>query len=73
MEMIEFEEVLKKTELTKRDFSGLTGVAYQTIINWGSTNKIPPWVSSWLQNYIKSKSYERVKNEVLDIEGIKGD
>jgi len=28
------------------------------------------WVKSWLDNYIKSKSYEDIKEKVFDIEGI---
>lgn len=60
MDIKEFEDILKDTNLNKRDFSALTGVAYQTIINWGSTNKIPSWVSSWLQNYIKSKDIDKI-------------
>ena len=69
MDINKFEEVLKYINLTKRDFADLTGVAYQTIINWGSTNKIPPWVDSCLANFIKVKSYEEIKNKDFEVEG----
>ena len=69
MDINKFEEVLTYINLTKKDFADLTGVAYQTIINWGSTNKIPPWVDSWLVNFIKAKSYEEIKNKVFEVEG----
>ena len=69
MDINKFEEVLKYINITKKDFADLTGVAYQTIINWGSTNKIPPWVDSWLANFIKVKSYEEIKNKVFEVEG----
>ena len=52
------EAKLKELDLTKRDFAELTGVAYQTIINWGSTNKIPSWVDSWLANYAKACDFD---------------
>ena len=69
MDVIKFEETIKNMNLTKKDFSDLTGVAYQTIINWGSTNKIPSWVDSWFENFIKAKSYEEIKNKVFEVEG----
>jgi len=58
-----FENSLKELNLNKKDFSSLTGVAYQTIINWGSTNKIPSWVDSWIQNYKFKNFYDVVKTE----------
>lgn len=39
--------------------------------NWGSTQGIPYWVKSWLENYIKAKSYNEMKERVFEIEGIK--
>lgn len=69
MDVLKFEETIRNMNLTKKDFADLTGVAYQTIINWGSTNKIPAWVDSWLDNFIKAKSYEEIKNKVFEIEG----
>lgn len=71
MDITKFEEILKSINLSKKDFSDTTGVAYQTIINWGSTNKVPSWVDTWLDNYIKAKSYEEIKNKVFEIEKVK--
>ncbi|QKG29180.1 XRE family transcriptional regulator [Campylobacter sp. RM16187] len=70
MDINKFEEVLKSINLNKKDFAEMTGLAYQTIINWGSTNKVPSWVDTWLDNYIKAKSYEEIKNKVFDIEKV---
>jgi len=38
--------------------------------NWGSTQNIPYWVKSWLENYIKAKSYNEMKEKVFEIEKI---
>lgn len=67
MDREEFEKKLKECDLNKKKFANKTGIAYQTIINWGST-KVPSWVESWLQNYIKSKFYEEIKDKVYKIE-----
>ena len=50
----EFEELLKKANLSKKEFSELVEMNYVSITNWNKS-KIPPWVESWLQNYIKAK------------------
>lgn len=68
MNVANFEDKLNKNNLSKKEFSGLTGVAYQTIINWGSTGKIPSWVESWLENYIKSNSYNQIRDKIYQIE-----
>lgn len=70
MDYEEFEELLKKADISKKEFASYVDMNYVSITNWNK-NKIPPWVKSWLENYIKAKSYNDVKNKVLEIEGIK--
>jgi len=66
----EFNNLLKKANLTKKEFCNLIDLNYSTVNTWGSSKiNIPKWVKSWLENYIKSKSYEDIKDKVLEIEG----
>lgn len=72
MKKQEFDDILKNNNLTRKDFANLSGIQYTTVGKWNDKDrKIPAWVKSWLENYIKSKSYEDIKDKVLDIEGIK--
>jgi len=71
MDKIRFKELLKKANLSKKEFSSIVGITIGALNNWGSSQNIPYWVESWLENYIKSKSYEDIKDKVLEIEGIK--
>ena len=65
MDYEKFEELLKKTNLSKKEFSELVGMNYVSITNWNKS-KIPPWVESWLENYISKKKYEHIKNIIKD-------
>ena len=56
----EFEELLKKLNINKKEFAGLVEMSYQTIMNWNNTNNVPKWVKSWLENYIKAKMSDEV-------------
>ena len=71
MKKEEFTSILKQENLAKKEFANLANISYNTVNNWNDTNKpVPPWVKSWLENYIKAKSYEDVKNKVFEIEGV---
>ncbi len=65
-----YKELLKKANLSKKELASLLGCATQTVNNWGSTNKVPYWLESWLSNYIKAKNYNDVKDTVFKVEGI---
>lgn len=67
----EFKQLLKNAELSKKDFSELLGTSYQGVNNWGTNGReYPYWVKSWLENYIKAKTYDGIKDKVFEIEGI---
>lgn len=71
MKKDEFDDTLKKIGITRQEFSNITKVAYSTIGNWhDETKPIPGWVDSWLDNYIKAKSYIDIKNKVFEIEKV---
>jgi DNA-binding transcriptional regulator YiaG len=65
-----FKILLKQANLNKKELAEVLGIAQQTVNCWGSTQNIPYWVESWLENYIKAKSYEDVKNKIFEIEKI---
>jgi len=68
----ELTKILKDINISKKEFADLSDISYNTVNNWNDDNRpVPSWVESWLYNFIKAKSYEEVKNAVLDIEGIK--
>ncbi len=55
MDKIKFNKLLEDANLNKKELANLLGCAIQTVNNWGSTQNIPYWVESWLNNYIKAK------------------
>ncbi len=72
MNKADLTKILKDINLSKKEFANLSDISYNTVNNWNDETKpIPSWVESWLYNFVKAKSYEEVKNAVLDIEGIK--
>lgn len=72
MTKIEFDTILKENNLTRKDFANLSGIKYTTVGKWNDADRpIPSWVKSWLENYIKAKSYGDVKDKVFEIEGVR--
>ncbi|WP_274542464.1 hypothetical protein [Campylobacter jejuni] len=41
MENIKFEKKLQELELTKKDFTKIIGMPYQTLMNWKSKGETP--------------------------------
>lgn len=66
----EFELKLEETTINKKVFAELTSLPYQTVMNWKRNDSVPAWVQSWLDNYIKAKSYKDIKEKVFEIEGV---
>ena len=62
----EFNELLKKAGLAKKDFSHISNVPYNTIKMWGIDRNIPAWVKPFLENYIKAKKFEIAKKALCD-------
>lgn len=60
----DFEELLKKVGINKKEFAALTELSYQTVMNWNNTDSVPKWVKSWLENYIKAKDMDKVVKAV---------
>lgn len=57
----ELTQTLKDIDLSKKDFAEKANISYNTVNNWNDTNKpVPPWVQSWLENYIKAKNMDKI-------------
>ena len=64
MEIGEFEKLLKQAGLTKKEFANLTGMNYNSVVNWGTKNTYAQWVEPCLTAYIKAKKYYELKKSV---------
>lgn len=42
----------------------MIGISQQSVNNWGSSKNVPYWVKSYLQNYIKLRKYEEVREKI---------
>lgn len=61
MTKLEFNNLLKKADLTQKKLAELLSTSNQTVNNWGNNGRdIPYWVESWLENYIKSKDMDKI-------------
>ena len=68
MDKITFDKLLKKAGLNKKEFAFILGLKPQSVHSWGTTKDIPYWVESWLNNYIKAKTLDNVKDVICDDE-----
>lgn len=68
MEREELNTLLKKANLSKKEFASILGIEYTSMNNWGSSQNIPYWVSSWLENYIDKKRFDTIKQVIKDSE-----
>lgn len=65
MDREEFNTLLEKANLSKKDFCQIIDLNYNTVNTWGSSNiNIPKWVKSWLDNYVKAKDMDKVVEAV---------
>ena len=62
LEKVEFQTLLKKSKLKKKDLASILGIEQSSVNNWGSSKDIPYWVESWLGNFIKAKKYDEAKS-----------
>lgn len=60
MKNIDFENKLQSLKLSKKEFTQLVGMPYQTLMNWKNKNETPYWVESWLDNYEKARTLQEI-------------
>ena len=66
MERDEFNELLKKADLSRKELADIVGLSYSAVNNWGSGSDFPRWVSSWLENYIAKKRFDTIKTLIKE-------
>lgn len=64
MDFIEFEKLLDSAGLKKGEFASIVGMNANSVSNWSSSDNVPYWVKSWLENYIKAKDMDKVIDAV---------
>lgn len=61
MDRQRFNELLKLSGISKKEFSSMLKVSYNTVNGWGSPQNVPYWVESWLTLYIENKECRELK------------
>lgn len=68
----EFNDKLKKLNLSISEFSKLSNLPYQTAVSWNDDKRpFPAWVSSWLENYEVAKNYKHLQEKAKKYDDIK--
>lgn len=60
MNKIEFQELLSKTGLNKRELAELVGIPYATVNGWGSKVPYPPYARFLLEAVIKIQALDKI-------------
>ena len=60
MDKMEFQELLLKTGLNKREFAELVGIPYATVNGWGSKVPYPPYARFLLEAVIKIQTLDGI-------------
>lgn len=67
----EFNLLLKSAGISKQEFCELLDLNYKTVNTWGSSDiRIPKWVKSWLEYYIKAKNMDKIVEAVKPYVGL---
>lgn len=64
----EFLRLMKLANLNKKQLAEISGIPYATINNWGYRAPYPSFIKFLLENHIKAKKYDEIKNKVLELE-----
>lgn len=67
MDKNEFQELLSKTGLNKRELAELVGIPYATVNGWGSKVPYPPYARFLLEAVLKIQTLEKVVKAVAPI------
>ena len=71
MEKEQFIELLKSTNINKKEFAKIANIPYGTVNNWGLKRQgkimaIPNWVEPFIYYYLKAKKLEYVTDEICE-------
>ena len=70
MDIKRYKELLKLSRLSKKELAEKTNLAYSTVNNWGSSQNIPHWVESWLENYIKARFFDKFLEQIENVKNV---
>lgn len=63
----DFNQLMKKAKLNKKEFANILETSYQSVNNWGTNGReYPYWVKSWLELYIENKNCKQLKQMIKD-------
>jgi len=62
----DFKSLLKKAGLNKKEFAKVANISYNTVRNW---DNIPSWIEPFINNYIKAKTLDSVKDVICNDKG----
>ncbi|WP_324171999.1 XRE family transcriptional regulator [Sulfurimonas sp.] len=63
----DFTRLLKNIDLSKKEFAELANISYNTVNNWNDEKRpVPPWVNSWLENYIEKKKHSKLVDSLKE-------
>jgi DNA-binding transcriptional regulator YiaG len=61
-----FEELLKKAQLSKKEFAELVKMNYTSVTNWSQKDKkVPYWIKEFLALYIENRELKSLKTSIL--------
>lgn len=60
MDKNEFQDLLSKTGLNKRELAELVGIPYSTVNGWGSKVPYPPYTRFLLEAVLKIQTLDRI-------------
>jgi hypothetical protein len=70
MDYQEFKDILKKCNLSIKEFANLTGLNEKSISGkWKSKNEVPKWAVTWLENYQKAQIIDDIKEKICPVKG----
>ena len=52
--------LFKHAGLSKKEFTTMLNINYQSVNAWESTQAAPYWAWSWLENYAKARMFDKM-------------
>lgn len=65
----DFEKELVRLKLSKKDFTQIVGMPYQTLMNWKGKDETPAWVEPFLRFYEKSVAFDELLRVIEKFRG----
>lgn len=53
-------QAFSAASISKKEFAKLLNINAQSVYAWESTQPVPYWVYSWLENYAKARMFDQM-------------